>query len=266
MPDILNGTLHPYTAAILDEIGVAEVMQASVPPGDGAKASKGFHDYCGKFNGTPFGVCFDLHYDSTTKALRDKLVAAGICVFPRYAGGGWNGSPHVHAVHVGLPDDSGKVSIGSGPREQINDFAHDRNGLYNHAPWRGKWAPNDREAHDIYSAYKAWVPDVATRVRVFDTSGHYVSPTCYAWLEAKQQVFCEVRALVEGLGGTLLAWSPESIIVRGHAPIALPGGYLAGDFGRGPVRLIAEALGYKVGFEWSADKASCVVTLRKAVS
>ena len=261
MPEVRYGTLHPMTAKLLDEIGVPVVTQGGVPSGEGAESSRGFHDYCGKWERKPFGVCFDLPFNTTTKALRDKLVAAGICVFPRYAAGGWTGSQHVHCTQGGLPDDSGKCAISSGPRQQIVDFTDGRNGLAGHAIWVGKWLPVSTERYAIWKSYADWVPDIVTRVVANDRW-----LVVYAWLEGKQGVFCEARRLVEGLGERLLDWHGDGLLISGHAPITLTNAYISGDFLRVPVRDVAEALGWEVAFRWAPDRASCVVNLTKAVA
>jgi hypothetical protein len=247
-------TTHPQTAALLRELGFSEddVTQSH----GSAVASAGFHEPESTL--PKFSSCFDLRWDAVTKTLRDKLVAASVCVFPR----DWPENRHVHCVQVGLANNAGKCTILPGPRTQIRDFFSGRNGLFGHGAWAGKWRPTDSERHAILSAYGAWVPDVATRVYVGEDR-----VLCYAWLEAKKQVCCEVRALAEGLGARILQASASVVDVRkadgSEAEIGLPGGYIAGEFLRAPVRPIAEALGYEVGFEWATGNASCVVRLTK---
>lgn len=253
--------LHENTEALLRELGIPD---EAVSQGYGsAKASAGFHEPEGRSpGGRRFSSCFDLRWSALTKELRDRLVAAGVCVFPR----DWPGNQHHHCVQVGLTDKAGRCTVLPGPRQQIRDFVACRTGLAGHGPWVGKWAPTAQERTALYGAYADWVPDVATTVRT-----DAVGVPCYAWLEGpktKRVVTCEVRALVEGLGGRVLEAGEWAVTVRtaDGSRVEVSGGtvrgwYLAGEFLRAPVRPIAEALGYAVGFAWAADKSNCLVKL-----
>jgi hypothetical protein len=252
--------LHESTEALLAELGIPDEA-VSQGWGTAVAASAGFHNPEGKSpGGRRYSSCFDLRWPALTKDLRDKLVAAGVCVFPR----DWPGNQHHHCVQVGLRTKGGRCAILPGPRVQIRDFIACRTGLVGHRPWVGRWEPTAHERSAILAAYTDWVPDVATQVRV---ATHGVP--CYAWLEGpktRRVVTCEVRALVEGLGGRVIAGGLNDVGLRaanGRNVIVTvyPDAYLAGEFLRAPVRPIAEALGYAVGFGWAVDKASCMVRL-----
>jgi hypothetical protein len=252
---------HPMTEELLRIIGIPD---DAVSQGWGtAKASAGFHAPEGKASGRKFSSCFDLRWGHLDRAKRDKLTAAGVCVFPR----DWPGNKHHHCIHVGLVGDNGKCTLLPGPRQQIIDYTVGRSGLAGHGPWQGKWCPKTSERSAIRENYAAWVPDIATRV--FLPNGVWI--TTYAFLEGpktKRTVTCEARALVEALGGRILEGSQGWLKVRladGRC-IDIDGGelrgwYVAGEFLRAPVRPIAEAMGYGVTFGWSDGKASCAVHL-----
>ena len=245
-------TTHPLTAKKLLECGFAEgdVTQSY----GSADASAGFHEPSGYVDGEPYSDCFDLHFESVTEKRRDRLVAAGVCVFPRYVPW-WTKDHHVHCIDVGLTDDGGECCILSGPRQQIVDFcvaAPPRNGLAGHAQWPAamEWKPSPVEQHRIAAAYQVWVPDFATKV--FGPAGNWLP--CYAWFEAALgQVTCEVRALVEGLGWTVGdATEATTTIVapaETHDPPAIVPSYRAADFNRAKVRDVATALGLDCDFE-----------------
>ena len=140
-------SIHPDMAAALQECGLTtdDVIQGY----GNAAASAGYHDPEGRAACYPaghrFSSCVDLPYDQASNALVDHLTAAGFCVFVRQDGNGWNGASHMHCVYVGaegwpaqsIPQDRSQwpqATILAGPRMQIVDFIHGRNGLVGHAP------------------------------------------------------------------------------------------------------------------------------------
>lgn len=261
-------SLHPMTEELLRILGIPS---SAVTQGYGsAKASAGFHEpettpdgKVAMFGGRRYSSCFDLAFDAVTDDLRDKLVAAAVCVFPRYPGSGWSGSEHVHCVQVGLTNDAGKCTIRSGPRQQILDYTRKRNGLANHGPWEGKWGQSGREMGSIAQAYIAWVPDVATQV-VFPDGMMY---RCSAWIEGSK-VFCEVRRFCDVLRARILDSTGAGLMVRRSdgtvRTMPLAGAYLAGEFLRASVRDLARGFGLKCEFEWAKGKASALVRLTEA--
>lgn len=247
-------SLHPVTEKLFRELGIPD---GAITQGWGyAKASAGFHDPVGDFQGRQWSDCVDLAWDAVGKPLRDKLVAAGFAVFPR----DWPGNQHVHCVQVGLTNDAGECRILPGPRQQIVDFTRGRSGLAGHGPWEGEWKPTTREQGRILHQYAQWVPDVVTMVL---RPGGGKCP-CYAWL-AGDTVECEVRPLVEALGWRILDATGDGLLVRSpkgvRKELLLPNRYVAGEFLRAPVREIATGLKLKTAFEWAPEHTSCKVVL-----
>ena len=252
MPNVLKGTLHPYTARLLDEVGIATVYQGGVEPGQGATASAGYHDYCGTFEGQPFGTCADLPVEEVNEHRWEILIEAGVSPFFR-TGQAWDGNEHIHAVQVGLPADDGTHPMLSGPRTQVVDYCNGLNGLVDHGPLDGPYLPNPGQEGRVYSQYQQSIPGVATRV--YHPDGHPL--TCYAWEEGGR-VWAEVRSLLEGLGYRLSYVDTSSIGKIGAAvhvtnvpsgelqQVIMPSAYLAVDFLRAPVREVLEPLGYTV--------------------
>jgi hypothetical protein len=252
-------SVHPRTAALLKELGVTD---GQITQGYGnASASAGYHLAEGRTApapaGHPYSSCVDLDYDLAWQpGFLGRLSMAGIAGFVRDTGS-FTDNHHIHAVHPGLLDEDGEVAILSGPRTQLIDYIHGRDGLKGHQALQGRWKPVQAQKDAIAAVYNAWAPHVATRV--YNAHGDWIP--CYAFFELGT-VRCEARPLLEALGATV-GWDGQMIATHDGKPLDLSNARLrlAVDFTRGDVRGLAEALGYKVKFNWAADKNSAEVRL-----
>lgn len=250
--------LHPTVQKALASIGVdaSEVSQAV----GNAAASAGYHHAEGTIAGHPFSSCLDLRVSAGwTPKFKSRLIAAGGAPFFRGPETGM--TPHCHVVWVGLRDAAGAVTIKPGPRMQIIDFIRGYDGLVGHRPYTGPLAPTAAERERIRQAYEAWAPHV--RTKVFRANGEWLP--CYAFLEQdKGQVRCEARALLTALGADVHQDDGLQAVYKGKS-LDLSGANLTleGEFTRGSVRGLAEAVGLSVlKFAWmDAVKSACQVTI-----
>lgn len=139
-----------------------------------------------------------------------------------------------------------------------------RNGLANHGPYTGPYAPDKAQRAHLRRQYKAWAPDLATAV--YDQKGHRIK--CFAWLDDSGTVRCEVRAFMGYFGLPLVGEAPELSVVCHGQEVALDAPELGcnltveGWFCRGNVRGLAGALGLGCDFSMADDGHSAIVRLR----
>jgi len=236
-------SLHPLTEEMLRNLGV---KSSQVTQGYGnAAASAGYHAPVGEYHGRKFSHCFDLTSDLATTAFMHRLWEAGVVAFARNHGeNGWSGSPHIHAIHIGINADDGKPHLLNGPRLQIVDFLKSppRNGLVGHWPLTGI-VPDHKVQAELRKQYAEWLPDYPTRVLA--PGGQQIN--CYAWMDG-ETVTCEVDAFSNWWGSKV----PEDV----------PGETFDGRFRRAPIRQLAAAVGVKVqSFKWGPGKLWAEVQL-----
>jgi len=245
--------LHPIVTNALKELGVT-ASQITQTVGS-APASAGFHSSEGTIDGHAYTSCVDLSWNLASASFKSHLVEAGFVPFFRYPASGWLQSKHIHAIFVGLKDHNGNVRILPGPRQQIIDAYKGLNGLAGHSAYRGDYTFTDDEKAKIKAAYAGWVPDIATAVIGLD--GKQI--TCYAFFEGGT-VRCEVRPLFEHFGVDILGWQNGDLICKMNGKVLDLGGahceVVGGQFTRGNVRQLAEAIGLNIGFEMSGSSAT----------
>jgi hypothetical protein len=234
---------HPATVATLKQLGVTDDQ---VTQGVGyAAASAGFHEPVGMYNGLHYGTCVDLTHALCSPDFLQRCWQAGLIAFDRSGATGWNGTSHIHAVHIGLRDDNGACRIFDGPRHQIVDFLHapPLNGLAGHGLLEGFLPTADLQASDRV-IYSSWVPDEPTAV--YDNGTRV---PCYAWYNG-QTVTCDVRALCEALNCQVSGDQNGVQILSGGLPVDIHAAnpHFDGRWWRAGVRGVAEALGYAVTF------------------
>lgn len=242
---------HPVTREALETLGVVD-SQVTQAYGNAA-ASAGFHLAEGEYQGKKYSSCVDLSWQLATVDFFHRMAEAGFAVFYR----DWHGNRHIHAVHIGLTDDSGTCRIKSGPRQQIIDWCAGLDGLVNHKVLTGPFKPTKAERESLRKQYAAWVPDYATTVR----SPEGKAIRCYAFLESGT-VQCDINAFLAWWG---YSWDGGADKILGNGKsISVPNGHpvmAGGHWLRGPIRPFAEAIGLTPSFEWAADKTSCIVKL-----
>lgn len=251
-------TMHPMMESALRAIGIknSHVTQTYGK----AKASAGYHNIEGYFNGKPFSSCVDLTWRIADEEMHDKLVYAGYVPFFR----DWDGNQHIHCVYVGAKDGNGNVTILSGPRSQIIDYIHCKDGLKGHKTLTGKYAPTMAQRKQIQEQYAAWAPHYATKV--FAPEKYQI--VCHTFFEKEAgTVRCDIDLFLKNFGYSLTKDKGVYYIVSntGTKPsLSLPTSVLLtveGDFNRGNIRQLANAIELGVSFEWAKDKTSCAVSL-----
>jgi len=245
--------LHPIVTKVLKELGVdgSKITQTV----GAAVASAGFHSAEGTIDGHGYTSCVDLSWSLASVALKSHLVEAGFAPFFRYPASGWLQAKHIHAIYIGLRDEDGDVRILPGPRQQIIDAYKGLNGLAGHSTYRGDYMFTDDEKAHIKASYASWVPDIATTVIGLD--GKQI--TCYAFFEG-DTVRCEVRPLFEHFGVEIVGWQGGQLVCKlDDKVLDLSGAdceIAGGQFTRGNVRQLVEAIGLKIEFEMTGSSAT----------
>jgi hypothetical protein len=219
--------------------------------------SGSFHLGEGQVEGHPFSSCVDLDYSLASVEFKSKLIEVGFCPFFREE----RNNNRIHCVYVGDYDHRGEISILAGPREQIIDFTKGLNGLTNHAPIEGIYAPTEEEKEFIKDRYQKWVPD--TNSFVLSPEGENIP--CYLFFEKSyNKLRCEVPTFYSFWGinnvnidGKYHFYDRGKEIRPANSHISLE----AGNFLRGDILGVANEVGFGIIFDWDTNKQNCIVQL-----